>query len=166
MEVILLENILNLGNIGDKVKVKNGYGRNYLIPQGIAVLATESAKKMHEETIKQRAKKDAKLKADAEAIAAKIAELTVKVSAKAGETKKIFGSVNNIQVAEALGNSGAGLKDFSRIASSSPQMWADIFIENQENLLPRVSALNEVLSALESHLETRELRKTSWPCER
>ena len=61
---------------------------------------------MHEETIKQRAKKDAKLKADAEAIAAKIAELTVKVSAKAGETKKIFGSVNNIQVAEALGNSG------------------------------------------------------------
>ena len=78
----------------------------YLIPQGIAILATESAKKMHEETIKQRAKKDAKLKADAEAIAAKIAELTVKVSAKAGETKKIFGSVNNIQVAEALGNSG------------------------------------------------------------
>ena len=95
-----------LGFKDEIVSVKNGYGRNYLIPQGIAVLATDSAKKMHEETIKQRAKKDAKLKADSEAIAAKIAELTVKVSAKAGESKKIFGSVNNIQVAEALGVSG------------------------------------------------------------
>ena len=106
MEVILKKDMQPLGFKDEIVSVKNGYGRNYLIPQGIAVLATESAKKMHEETIKQRAKKDAKLKADAEAIAAKIAELTVKVSAKAGETKKIFGSVNNIQVAEALGNSG------------------------------------------------------------
>ena len=106
MEVILKKDMQPLGFKDEIVSVKNGYGRNYLIPQGIAVLATESAKKMHEETIKQRAKKDAKLKGDAEAIAAKIAELTVKVSAKAGETKKIFGSVNNIQVAEALGNSG------------------------------------------------------------
>jgi len=106
MEVILKKDMQPLGFKDEIVSVKNGYGRNYLIPQGIAVLATESAKKMHEETIKQRAKKDAKLKADAEAIAAKIAELTVKVSAKAGETKKIFGSVNNIQVAEALGASG------------------------------------------------------------
>lgn len=106
MEVILKKDMQPLGFKDEIVSVKNGYGRNYLIPQGIAVLATESAKKMHEETIKQRAKKDAKLKADAEAIAAKIVELTVKVSAKAGETKKIFGSVNNIQVAEALGNSG------------------------------------------------------------
>ena len=106
MEVILKKDMQPLGFKDEIVSVKNGYGRNYLIPQGIAVLATESAKKMHEETIKQRAKKDAKLKADAEVIAAKIAELTVKVSAKAGETKKIFGSVNNIQVAEALGNSG------------------------------------------------------------
>lgn len=106
MEVILKKDMQPLGFKDEIVSVKNGYGRNYLIPQGIAVLATESAKKMHEETIKQKAKKDAKLKADAEAIAAKIAELTVKVSAKAGETKKIFGSVNNIQVAEALGNSG------------------------------------------------------------
>ena len=106
MEVILNKDMQPLGFKDEIVSVKNGYGRNYLIPQGIAVLATDSAKKMHEETIKQRAKKDAKLKADSEAIAAKIAELTVKVSAKAGESKKIFGSVNNIQVAEALGNSG------------------------------------------------------------
>ena len=106
MEVILNKDMQPLGFKDEIVSVKNGYGRNYLIPQGIAVLATDSAKKMHEETIKQRAKKDAKLKAASEAIAAKIAELTVKVSAKAGESKKIFGSVNNIQVAEALGVSG------------------------------------------------------------
>lgn len=106
MEVILNKDMQPLGFKDEIVSVKNGYGRNYLIPQGIAVLATDSAKKMHDETIKQRAKKDAKLKAEAEAIAAKIAELTIKVSAKAGESKKIFGSVNNIQVAEALGVSG------------------------------------------------------------
>jgi len=106
MEVILKKDMQPLGFKDEIVSVKNGYGRNYLIPQGIAVLATESAKKMHEETIKQRAKKDAKLKSDAEAIAAKIVELTIKVSAKAGESRKIFGSVNNIQVAEAIGNSG------------------------------------------------------------
>ena len=105
MEVILKQDIQPLGFKDEIVSVKNGYGRNYLIPQGIAVLATESAKKMHEETIKQRAKKDAKLKADAEAVAAKIAELNLKVSAKAGETDKIIGSVNNIQVAEALSSS-------------------------------------------------------------
>ena len=106
MEVILKKDMQPLGFKDEIVSVKNGYGRNYLIPQGIAILATESAKKLHEETIKQRAKKDAKLKADAEAVAAKIAELTLKVSAKVGESKKIFGSVNNIQVAEALGASG------------------------------------------------------------
>ena len=106
MEVILKQDIQPLGFKDEIVSVKNGYGRNYLIPQGIAVLATESAKKVHEETIKQRAKKDAKLKADAEAVAAKISDLTLKVLAKAGETGKIFGSVNNIQVAEALASSG------------------------------------------------------------
>jgi len=106
MEVILKQDAQPLGFKDEIVTVKNGYGRNYLIPQGIAVLATESAKKMHEETIKQRAKKDAKLKADAEAKAAKIADLSIKVSAKAGETGKIFGSVNNIQVAEAMATAG------------------------------------------------------------
>ncbi|MBL57007.1 MAG: 50S ribosomal protein L9 [Flavobacteriales bacterium] len=106
MEVILKKDMQPLGFKDEIVSVKNGYGRNFLIPQGIAILATESAKKMHEETIKQKAKKDAKLKADAEAIAAKIEGLTLKVSAKAGETGKIFGSVNNIQVAEALALAG------------------------------------------------------------
>lgn len=107
MEVILKQDMQPLGFKDEIVTVKNGYGRNFLIPKGIAVLATESAKKMHEETIKQRAKKDAKLKADAEALAKKIEGLTVKVSAKAGESGKIFGSVNNIQIAEALGLAGA-----------------------------------------------------------
>lgn len=106
MEVILKQDAQPLGFKDEIVSVKNGYGRNYLIPQGIAVLATESAKKMHNETIKQRAKKDAKLKADAEAIAAKIEGLTLKVSAKAGESGKIFGSVNNIQVADAMSLAG------------------------------------------------------------
>ena len=106
MEVILNKDMQPLGFKDEIVSVKNGYGRNYLIPQGIAVLATDSAKKMHEETIKQRTKKDAKLKAEAQIIAEKIAGLTIKVSAKAGESKKIFGSVNNIQVAESLGVSG------------------------------------------------------------
>ena len=109
MEVILKQDAQPLGFKDEIVSVKNGYGRNYLIPQGIAVLATESAKKMHAETIKQRAKKDAKLKADAEAIAAKIADLTLKVSAKAGESGKIFGSVNNIQIADALGVAGVAV---------------------------------------------------------
>lgn len=102
MEVILKQDAQPLGFKDDIVAVKNGYGRNYLIPQGIAVLATESAKKMHAETIKQRAKKDAKMKAEAEALVAKIQGLTIRVSAKAGESGKIFGSVNNIQIAESL----------------------------------------------------------------
>jgi len=86
--------------------VKNGYGRNFLIPQGVAILATESARKMHAETIKQRAKKDEKLKAEAEAIAVTLAALTLKVGAKAGESGKIFGSINNIQIAEAIKDAG------------------------------------------------------------
>lgn len=102
MEVILKQDAQPLGFKDDIVAVKNGYGRNYLIPQGIAVLATESAKKMHAETIKQRAKKDAKMKAEAEALVAKIQGLTIRVTAKAGESGKIFGSVNNIQIAESL----------------------------------------------------------------
>lgn len=109
MEVILKQDMQPLGFKDEIVTVKNGYGRNFLIPKGIAVLATESARKMHEETIKQRAKKDAKMKAEAEATAQKIDSLAVKVSAKAGESGKIFGSVNNIQIAEALSLAGVDI---------------------------------------------------------
>ena len=102
MEVILLADIANLGHKDDVVNVKPGYGRNYLIPQGFAILATPSAKKVVAENIKQRAHKEAKLKAEAEELAAKLAETKLVVGAKASSTGKIFGSVNNIMVSEAL----------------------------------------------------------------
>jgi large subunit ribosomal protein L9 len=122
MEVILKEDMQPLGFKDDVVAVKNGYGRNFLIPQGKAVLATESAKKMHAETIKQRAKKDAKLKADAEIIAAKIEALTLKVSAKAGDSGKIFGSINNIQIAEALKLAGVDVdRKAIKVIGGSPK---------------------------------------------
>ena len=82
--------------------VKPGYGRNYLIPQGYAILATEAAKKIVAENTKQRAHKEAKLKAEAEELAAKLAELKLTVGAKTSSTGKIFGSVNNIMISEAL----------------------------------------------------------------
>ena len=106
MDVILKQDAQPLGFKDDIVSVKNGYGRNFLIPQGVAILATQSARKMHAETIKQRAKKDAKLQAEAEAISVKLAALTLKVGAKAGESGKIFGSINNIQIAEAIKDAG------------------------------------------------------------
>ena len=106
MDVILKQDAQPLGFKDDIVSVKNGYGRNFLIPQGVAILATQSARKMHAETIKQRAKKDAKLQAEAEAISTKLAALTLKVGAKAGESGKIFGSINNIQIAEAIKEAG------------------------------------------------------------
>ncbi|MDC1188262.1 50S ribosomal protein L9 [Flavobacteriales bacterium] len=122
MEVILKEDMQPLGFKDDVVAVKNGYGRNFLIPQGKAVLATESAKKMHAETIKQRAKKDAKLKADAETVATKIEALTLKVSAKAGDSGKIFGSINNIQIAEALKLAGVDVdRKAIKVIGGSPK---------------------------------------------
>ena len=84
------------------INVKPGYGRNYLIPQGYAILATEAAKKIVAENTKQRAHKEAKLKAEAEELAAKLAELKLTVGAKTSSTGKIFGSVNNIMISEAL----------------------------------------------------------------
>lgn len=106
MEVILKKNIDKLGYRDEVVTVKPGYGRNFLIPQGYAVLATPSAKKAHEEVLKQRAHKESKIVAEAEAIAAKLADVTVKISTKVGENGKIFGSVNTVQLAEALKAAG------------------------------------------------------------
>jgi large subunit ribosomal protein L9 len=102
MEIILKQDIKNLGLKDDIVKVKNGYAANYLIPQGMAIMATPTAKKIHAENLRQRAHKEAKLVADAEALAAKLEGLTVKVPAKVSSNGKVFGSVSNIQVAEAL----------------------------------------------------------------
>jgi large subunit ribosomal protein L9 len=106
MEVILKQDIKNLGFKDDLVKVRPGYGRNFLIPRGAAVLATESAKKMHTELLKQRSFKDEKLRKEAAANAEKLAGVVIKIGAKAGENGKIFGSVTTIQVAEALNKAG------------------------------------------------------------
>lgn len=106
MEIILKQDLKGLGFKNDIVKVKNGYGRNFLIPQRIAVLATESNKKMQAEEIKQSSFKEQKLRTAATELASKLADVTVKVGAKAGESGKIFGSVTNIQLAEALKKAG------------------------------------------------------------
>lgn len=106
MEVILKTDVAKLGHKDDIIVVKPGYGRNYLIPKGIAVLATESAKKVLAENQKQRAHKLAKIKADAEELAAKMEGLKLTIGAKASSTGKIFGSVNTIQISEALAKAG------------------------------------------------------------
>ena len=102
MEIILKQDVANLGHKDEIVKVRNGYAVNYLIPQGMAILATESAKKVLAENIRQRAHKEAKIREEASALAAKINGITVKVTAKMSSKGKIFGSVGNIQIAEAI----------------------------------------------------------------
>ena len=106
MEIILKQDVENLGFIDDIVTVKNGYGRNYLIPQGFAILATVSAKKVLAETLKQRAFKEEKLIKDATKIANAIKELELKITAKTGDGSRLFGSVNNGNVSEALAAAG------------------------------------------------------------
>ena len=102
MEVILVQDVQNLGFADDLVKVKDGYGRNYLIPQGYAILATPARKKMLTETLKQRAFKAEKIRKEVEFMAGKIEGLTLKILTKASEKGTIFGSVNTIMVANAL----------------------------------------------------------------
>ena len=106
MEIILLTDIANLGHKDDIVDVKQGYGRNYLIPQGYAILATPSARKVVAENLRQRAHKEAKLKAEAEELAAKLAEVKLTIGAKTSSTGKIFGSVNSIMISESLKEKG------------------------------------------------------------
>ena len=102
MKLILKEDIANLGYKDDVVEVKSGYGRNYLIPTGKAVIATESALKVLAENQRQRAHKLARIKAEAEATAASLADVKLTIGAKTSSTGTIFGSVNSIQIAEAL----------------------------------------------------------------
>ncbi len=106
MEIILKKDVANLGNADEIVNVKSGYAVNYLIPQGYAILATASAKKVLAENIRQRAHKEAKLVADAEALAARLADVTVQIAAKVSESGKLFGAVTTAQVAEALAGKG------------------------------------------------------------
>lgn len=102
MQIILKENIENLGYKDDLVKVKNGYGRNYLIPQGKAILATTSAKKVLAENVKQRAFKEKKVIEDATALGKKIMALEVKISSKVGSGDKLFGSVSALDLVNSF----------------------------------------------------------------
>ena len=106
MDIILKQDVENLGFIDDVVTVKNGYGRNFLIPHGFAVLATSSAKKVLGETLKQRAFKEEKLIKDATKIADAIKALDIKITAKTADNTKLFGSINNQDVAEAIAAAG------------------------------------------------------------
>lgn len=109
MEVILKSNIEKLGAKDEIVKVRPGYARNYLIPRGYAIAATDSTRKMLSENLKQRAHKETKILAEAQALAAKLEALELKIGTKASETGKIFGSVNTIQLSEALSKAGLNI---------------------------------------------------------
>lgn len=106
MEIILIQDVLNLGQKDDILKVKDGYAQNYLIPKGYAVTATPSAKKVLAENIRQRAHKEAKIREEAQALAARMEGIKLTIGAKTSTTGKIFGSVNTIQIAEALAAQG------------------------------------------------------------
>jgi len=120
MELILRQDVEGLGFKDDIVTVKNGYGRNYLIPQGEAILATSSAKKVLAENLKQRAFKEQKIVDDANKIAEAMKALEIKIPAKVGTGDKLFGSVNNINIAEALEKEGQSIdKKFINVSGGS-----------------------------------------------
>ncbi|GIV29263.1 MAG: 50S ribosomal protein L9 [Bacteroidia bacterium] len=106
MEIILQQDVPNLGYKHDVVNVKPGYARNFLIPKGLAIEATESAKKMNAEIVKQKQHKEEKIRKEAQENAAKLSALVLKIATKAGENGKIFGSITNIQIAQALQEQG------------------------------------------------------------
>ncbi len=106
MEVILLQDVPKLGHKDDIVKVKDGFGRNYLIPKGLAIMATPSAKKVHAENMKQRAHKEEKIRLEALATAEKLSGLKLTIGTKTSSTGKIFGSINPVQISEALKEKG------------------------------------------------------------
>lgn len=119
MEVILKTDIKGLGYKNDMVEVKPGHGRNYLIPQGFAVLATGSNKKILAENVKQAAHKAEKIKTAVEELAAKIGEMTLEIKAKIGESGKIFGKVTTLQISDALATKGVDI-DRKKISINVP----------------------------------------------
>ena len=129
MEIILKQDIKNLGEKDDVVNVKPGYGRNYLIPQGFASMATPSARKVLAENLKQAAFKQDKIKKDADAIAARLEGVILKIGAKAGESGKIFGSVNTIQISDALKKEGFEV-DRRRITFDSEPKFVGAYVAN------------------------------------
>jgi large subunit ribosomal protein L9 len=106
MEIILKQDIPNLGSKDDIITVKDGYARNFLIPKGMAVNATASVRKMHEEILRQRAHKEEQIRLEAERLAEKMKDIKLTIGAKTSTKGKIFGSVNTIQLAEALKDEG------------------------------------------------------------
>lgn len=126
MDVILKTDIKGLGYKNDLVDVKPGYGRNYLIPQGFAVLATASNKRVLEENIKQAAHKAEKIKTSAEAVAEKIANTTLEIKAKIGDSGKIFGKVTTLQISDALADKGIEV-DRKKISINQPVSTAGEF---------------------------------------
>jgi large subunit ribosomal protein L9 len=144
MELILNKDVQNLGFKDDIVTVKNGYGRNYLIPQGFAHLATASAKKVLAENLKQRAHKEAKIVADAKATAEALKALEIKIAAKAGG-EKLFGSITNIDIAAALANAGqeidrkfitSGIVKRIGKYSASIRLHRDVIVEIPYEIVP------------------------------
>jgi len=119
MEVILKTDIKGLGYKNDLVSVKPGYGRNYLIPQGFALLATNSNKRILEENIKQASHKAEKIKTEAESLASQLEKVTLEVKAKIGESGKIFGKVTTLQISDALAAKGIDI-DRKKISINTP----------------------------------------------
>jgi len=120
MEIILRKDVENVGFADDVVIVKDGYGRNFLIPQGLGSLATESAKKVLAENLRQRAHKEAKAVTDAQATAEKLSAIELKMTAKIGQGNKLFGSITNQHVADELSKGGVTLeKKFIQIVGGS-----------------------------------------------
>jgi len=122
MKLILTQDVRSLGHKDDVVAVRPGYGRNYLIPQGMAKMATESAMKMLAEDVKQRAFKQDKIRKDADALSAKLEGVSVTLRAKTGTSGKIFGSVTTLQVANALKDMGIEVDRRKIVFSEDPKM--------------------------------------------
>jgi len=129
MELILKQDVKNLGEKDDIVTVKPGYGRNYLIPKGFAQMATESARKVLAENLKQAQFKQEKIRKDADAIATKLEGVKLTIGAKAGETGKIFGAINTIQIADALKKEGFDV-DRRRITFDAEPKFVGEYVAN------------------------------------
>jgi large subunit ribosomal protein L9 len=129
MEVILKQDVKNLGEKDDIVNVKPGYGRNFLIPKGFAQMATESARKVLAENLKQAQFKQDKIRKDADAIATKLEGVKLTIGAKAGETGKIFGAINTIQIADALKKEGFDV-DRRRITFDAEPKFVGEYVAN------------------------------------
>jgi large subunit ribosomal protein L9 len=125
MEIILKQDVQGLGYKNDVVKVKPGYGRNFLIPNGLGLIANAANKRMVEENTRQMAHKAAKIKDEAVALAAKIGDMTVELKTKAGETGKIFGAITSLQVSDALKAKGFEVDRKKIIFKEQPKQLGD-----------------------------------------